>query len=206
MNGFSLSETGVLASAIETTGRAVDTTYMSTARLLQEMEQHWAEPLNEYSQFAEIIKKLLVYRHQKHVQFEMTKAALENKKEIMDEYERSEAEAQRLQSALSGTISASRVGRPGGSLLSGEVPAHTDGGDQQAVDRSNTTSSAYSSPVRRKTSSGGGGGLLSAIQYSIQGMMDVDPEAARRNSISKTKESISQVFTGPHNHHPRYSF
>lgn len=34
LNGFSLSETGVLASAIETTGRAVDSTYMSTARLV----------------------------------------------------------------------------------------------------------------------------------------------------------------------------
>lgn len=34
LNGFSLSETGTLASAVETTGRAVDSTYMSTARLV----------------------------------------------------------------------------------------------------------------------------------------------------------------------------
>jgi sorting nexin-4 len=155
------------------------------------MEQHWAEPLHEYAQFAEIIKKLLVYRHQKHVQFEMTKAALENKKEIMDDFERSEAEAQRLQSALSGSVTASRVGPPGGSsLLSGEVNENAVA-NQQAMNRSNTTGSSYSSPTRRKSSSGGG--LLSAISYSIQGIMDVDPETARRNSMSKTKESISQV-------------
>ena len=62
---------------------------------LQELEQNWAEPLHEYSQFAAIIKKLLVYRHQKHVQYEMTKYALEAKREALDDLERSEAEAQR---------------------------------------------------------------------------------------------------------------
>jgi len=38
LNGFSLSETGVLASAIETTGRAVDSTYMSTAKLVSAID------------------------------------------------------------------------------------------------------------------------------------------------------------------------
>jgi hypothetical protein len=36
---------------------------------LQELEQNWAEPIHEYSQFASIIKKLLVYC-QKYVQLE----------------------------------------------------------------------------------------------------------------------------------------
>jgi len=144
------------------------------------MEQTWAEPLHEYTQFAEIIKKLLAYRHQKHVQYEMTKTALENKREVMEDLERSEAEAQRLQNALSGSSVAEQPGvsRRGASLLSGEptvVP----------------TQSSYSTPMRRKASTGGG--LLSALSYSIQGMMDVDPEAARRNSMSKTKESINLV-------------
>ena len=48
---------------------------------LQELEQNWAEPLHEYSQFAAIIKKLLVYRHQKHVQYEMTQENLDAKRE-----------------------------------------------------------------------------------------------------------------------------
>ena len=36
-------------------------------------------------------------------------------------------------------------------------------------------------------------GLLSALSYTLHGMMDVDPETARRNTITKTRESISQV-------------
>ncbi|KAG8834168.1 Sorting nexin, cytoplasm-to-vacuole targeting pathway/endosomal sorting [Serendipita sp. 400] len=193
LNGFSLSETGQLAVAVERTGQAVDTTYVSTTQLLQDLEQSWAEPLHEYSQFAEIIKKLLVFRHQKHAQYEMTKNALENKREVMDEFERSEAEAQRLQNALSGSsINATAPGRRGATLLSGE-------GDEDIIGPSSPnaqSATSHSMPMRRKSTSGGG--LLSAISYSIQGMMDVDPEAARRNNMSKTKESISQLEDALH--------
>lgn len=117
----------------------------------------------------------------------MTKTALENKREVMDELDRSEAEAQRLQSALSGStiVGDAGVSRRGTSLLSGE--GAVVGGNPSVPNQS-----SYSTPMRRKTSSGGAG-LLSALSYSIQGMMDVDPETARRNTISKTKESISVV-------------
>lgn len=125
----------------------------------------------------------------------MTKAALENKREVMEDLERSEAEAQRLQSALSGSATASRIGGAGApSLLSGDHPEEGIGEITQGPTRIATEGSSYSTPMRRKTSSGGSGsGLLSAISYSIQGMMDVDPETARRNNMSKTKEAISQV-------------
>jgi sorting nexin-4 len=36
-------------------------------------------------------------------------------------------------------------------------------------------------------------GLLDALSYTLHGMMDVDPETARRNGITKTRETISQV-------------
>lgn len=36
-------------------------------------------------------------------------------------------------------------------------------------------------------------GLLSALSYTLHGMMDADPESARRSGISKTRENISQV-------------
>ena len=55
---------------------------------LQELEQNWAEPLHEYSQFASIIKKLLSYRHQKHAQCEMTQDSLESKREQLGELEK----------------------------------------------------------------------------------------------------------------------
>ncbi|KAI6023754.1 hypothetical protein BKA83DRAFT_4263393 [Pisolithus microcarpus] len=169
LNGFSLNESGALASAIEKTGQAVDATYMSTTRLLQELEQNWAEPLHEYTQFASIIKKLLVYRHQKHVQYEMTKDTLENKRELLEEYEKSEREAKRLEEA-----GLARGREPASAYL----PPHPE-----------------PNPYRRRAP---GMGFLNALSYTLHGMMDVDPETARRNGISKTRETISQLEDALH--------
>lgn len=35
--------------------------------------------------------------------------------------------------------------------------------------------------------------LFNAVSYTLQGMIDVDPEATRRNQINKLKESVAQV-------------
>ena len=159
---------------------------------LQEWEQSWTEPLHEYAQFADIIKRLLTYRHQKHVQYEMTKYALETKREQLEDLERSEAESQRLQSALSGATRSTggTIRRAGGkSVLSGEV----DENDESASVPSAPAPSVYSSQPRLPRRKQSNVGLLGALSYSLHGLMDVDPETARRNQLSKTKESISQV-------------
>jgi len=106
LNGFSLNERGSgeqqghLSAALEKAGQANDTTSTSTTKLIQDLEQNWVEPVHEYSQFASIIKKLLVYRHQKQVQYEMTQDALVAKQEQLEELEKSEREARRLEEAL----------------------------------------------------------------------------------------------------------
>jgi len=41
-------------------------------------------------------------------------------------------------------------------------------------------------------------GLLNALSYTLHGMMDVDPETARRNGIGKTRETISQLEDALH--------
>ncbi|KZT70721.1 hypothetical protein DAEQUDRAFT_724842 [Daedalea quercina L-15889] len=203
LNGFSLNETGQLSTAVEKTGQAVDATYMSTTKLLQEFEQDWAEPLHEYSQFANIIKKLLVYRHQKHVQYEMTQDQLEAKKEQLDELEKSEREARRLEEALGqgrvSSLSSSRIGKPGEDGEANTNGRSTD--EHDAADAPQPEPSVYlpphpgPSPVRRRAP---GMGLLSALSYTLHGMMDVDPETARRNNISKTRENISQLEDALH--------
>ncbi|KAF9511391.1 hypothetical protein BS47DRAFT_1377211 [Hydnum rufescens UP504] len=205
LNGFSLSETGHLASALEKTGQAIDTTYISTARLLQDLEQTWTEPLHEYSQFAEIIKKLLLYRHQKHIQYEMTLDTLDLKREALEELEKSEAEARRLESALA----AAGVRTKGASSLSqsqpalGSVGSRTEAIDDEpeynGVERNGVPEPLPPPPLSsaRRTKSMGGG-LLSALSHSLQGMMDVDPEAARRNAISKTRDAISHLEDAQH--------
>ncbi len=215
MNGFSLNETGPLAPAIEKTGQAIDVTYMSTTKLvrlttpppsairhnptkytqIQELEQNWAEPLNEYTQFASIIKKLLVYRHQKHVQFEMTQEGLEAKREQLDDLEKSEREAKRLEEALGrGPANVASTSRVTGE--EDEVTGVTDSGDQPETPQQSQSSylppHPGPNPVRRRAP---GMGFLSALSYTLHGMMDVDPATARRNGISKGRETISQVTT-----------
>ncbi|KAF7964993.1 hypothetical protein HWV62_1166 [Athelia sp. TMB] len=195
LNGFSLNESGELSAAIEKTGQAVDGTYISTAKLLQELEQNWAEPLHEYSQFAAIIKKILAYRHQKHVQYEMTVEGLESKREKLEELEKSEREAQRLSAALSrGRIGG--VGSPSSPRAAeGEDALTTEGETAPQPSESYLPPHPGPNPARRKTSAPGMG-LLNALSYTLHGMMDVDPETARRNGITKTRETIASLDEG----------
>jgi hypothetical protein len=152
------------------------------------MEQNWQEPLHEYTQFSSIIKKLLQYRHQKHVQYEMTQDALEARKEGLEELEKHEREARRLDDAL-GRVRIGAGSEPGPS--SPREDEDGDGEDEAQRHMSATVPPHPGpSPTRRKMP---GAGLLGALSYTLHGMIDADPEAARRSSISKTKENISHV-------------
>ncbi|EJD07565.1 uncharacterized protein FOMMEDRAFT_115887 [Fomitiporia mediterranea MF3/22] len=215
LNGFSLNEEGQLAAAIEKTGQAIDATYISTTQLLQDLEQNFAEPLHEYAQFASIIKKLLMFRHQKHAQLELTTDALESKRAGLEDLERTEREASRLEEALGRGRPSNSLGR---SVNANGAAGHSDSnnGDSENGEGSRAHSpnslespgeyavpeAVYTpphpiagTPPRR---SGSGMGLLNALSYTIHGMMDVDPETARRNGISKTRESISQLEDALH--------
>jgi len=200
LNGFSLNEQHGhlhLSAALEKTGQANDTTYVSTTKLVQDLEQNWVEPVHEYSQFASIIKKLLVYRHQKHVQYEMTQDALVSKREQLEELEKSEREARRLEEALG----KGRVQRSS-SLPGRAAPAEgeEENEEEQEEDREHPIQQSLPSlpphpgpsTVRRRAP---GMGFLSALGYTLSGMIDSDPEAARRNGISRNKETISQVVS-----------
>lgn len=126
----------------------------------------------------------------------MTQDGLEAKREQLEELEKSEREARRLEEAL---------GRGRGDALSssqirsdvGEQQEQHEQHDDEAEPQSLAEEqSSYlpphpgPNPVRRRAP---GMGFLNALSYTLHGMMDVDPETARRNSISKTREAISQV-------------
>ncbi|TFL05433.1 hypothetical protein BDV98DRAFT_561998 [Pterulicium gracile] len=189
LNGFSLNESGPLAASIEKVGQAADAGYLSTTKLLQDMEQNWGEPLHEYAQFATIIKRLLAYRHQKHVQFEMTQESLDSKRGQLEDLESSEREANRLASALT-------RGRP---ESSDPTSVEAEGGDATGDTQSPSSVPPHpgSNPARRRTRPPGSG-LLNALSYTLHGMMDVDPETARRNNITKLRENISQLEDALH--------
>jgi hypothetical protein len=68
-NAFSLSEQShTLASAIEKTGQAVDSTYIATAELASSLSASFAEPMRESAQFAGVVRSVLRYRVLKRIQ------------------------------------------------------------------------------------------------------------------------------------------
>jgi len=107
----------------------------------------------------------------------MTQDGLESKREQLEDLEKSEKEARRLEEALG-------RGRANGTQTmhspSSYLPPHPG-----------------PNPARRRTKPPGMG-LLNALSYTLHGMMDVDPESARRNSITKTRETISQLEDASH--------
>jgi hypothetical protein len=128
----------------------------------------------------------------------MTQDGLESKRERLDDLEKSEREARRLADALG-------RGRASSIHPSPRRPAQGEGEEEgQIVDAEEATEpqEAYlpphpgPNPAKRKASSAGMS-LFNALSYTLHGMMDVDPETARRNGITKTRETISSVFIFP---------
>jgi len=131
----------------------------------------------------------------------MTQDGLASKREQLGDLEKSEKEARRLEEALGrGRVN---TNQPSQNPVEGETQAHEGeigaGAEAEGQDESRTLpSSTYlpphpgPNPARRRTRPPGMG-LLNALSYTLHGMMDVDPETARRNSITKTRETISQV-------------
>lgn len=141
------------------------------------------------------------------MQYELTQDGLQHKREQLEDLEKSEREAKRLEEALGrGRVAGPSRVQP---AADGEVNGNGSGsgngdGEREAAqhedDAPEDDPPSYtplhpgpSSSRRRGT--GMGAGFLNALSYTLHGMMDVDPETARRNGISKTRESISQVCT-----------
>ena len=123
------------------------------------------------------------------MQYELVQEALETQKDKLDILENAEKEARRLDEALERGMASSVSGSVSGS------GAQTD--EQRIVERERERAAERERErergSRRGKGSGFGGGLLSAVKYSLSGMMDVDPEATRRANIAKTRDNISQV-------------
>uniref|UniRef100_U9V033 PX domain-containing protein n=1 Tax=Rhizophagus irregularis (strain DAOM 181602 / DAOM 197198 / MUCL 43194) TaxID=747089 RepID=U9V033_RHIID len=191
-NGFSLNEHGELANAIEKVGQAVDSSFMATGSLTSSLEAEFSEPLQEYSQFAQVIKQVLKYRHLKHLQMELTAETLEKQKFNLEVLEKSEQESKRLEEALvkdRGIQDTSIQSTQ--SNLDGESNENTIGENGHHHEHSQNGDSLTITKSHQKRRSGSK--LFSVLSHTIHGIMDVDPEATRRNSIGKTRESIIQL-------------
>ncbi|KAK9766393.1 Sorting nexin, cytoplasm-to-vacuole targeting pathway/endosomal sorting [Basidiobolus ranarum] len=202
-NGFSLNEVDSLANALERIGQAVDAAFMSTGSMVTILECDFSEPLQEYVQFSSIIKTLLRYRHMKHLQLESTSDSLASKRSYLNELELAEQESKRLDEALKQTtllnknenstdvpIVASQNPTEENNSTLDEVTISTE--DVTVPQRSTltppVTSPATGSLSSRKKNSTS---FLNRLSYTIHGIIDVDPEATRRNNIGKTREQIT---------------
>lgn len=219
-NGFSLSETGDLAAAIERIGQAVDSTYIATRELARTLGSNFAEPIRESAQFAGVVQKVLRYRVLKRCQEEMTRDLLAQKRELLESLEKSEQEAKRIERYLHGTSGDSSSSnsnvRPASSADDVESidsmdfpPTHssTPPPSSSPPSRHKSLSSTHSSPPTHKksssysstpsTTSSLGTSLFARgfgkLGYAIHGVVDVDPERTRRDNIGKTRELLVQL-------------
>ncbi|KAH9906377.1 hypothetical protein F4778DRAFT_725619 [Xylariomycetidae sp. FL2044] len=218
-NAFALSEPSPsLAAAIERVGQAIDSSYIATEELSSSLGASFAEPMRENAQFAGVVRSVLRYRVLKRVQQEMTNDDLLKKKALLDQLERSEAEAKRIEQYLS---SSQHIGgtqhvqppRRSSSMRETSTQHHREGSgeDTASIDsdfppthgdvssapsaRVGAPEHSASSPTHKKAPSGNSitNKIFGPIRHAIQGVADVDPERTRRDTIGKTLESIEQL-------------
>ena len=215
-NGFSLSEQSpTVAAAIERIGQAVDMSYLATEELSSTLGATFAEPMRESAQFAGVVRGVLRFRIMKRIQEEMTKDELATKRQNLENLERSELEAKRIDQylssggqqsgppprrAASSASTRSIRSEPGvqpkqedtASIDSDFPPTHGDLPSSGAQDQERPRSKSQSggSTVANK--------IFGRLSHTFQGIVDVDPERTRRDQIGKTKESLVHVREPSH--------
>ncbi|KAK7924064.1 PX domain-containing protein [Apiospora marii] len=218
-NAFALSEQDPsLAAAIERVGQAADSSYIATEELAGSLGASFAEPMRENAQFAGVIRNVLRYRTLKRVQQEMTNDELIKKRQLLEQLERSEAEARRIEQYLS---SSQQIGsaqqqhqppRRSSSMRENSTQQHhreSSGEDTASIDSdfppthgdfSSAPSARVGAPERsppshKKMPSGNSitNKIFGPIRHAVQGVVDVDPERTRRDTMGKTHESIEHL-------------
>lgn len=213
-NGFAVSEQAPsLGPAIERVGQAADLSYIATEELSGSLGASFAEPMRENAQFAGVVRNVLRYRVLKRVQQDLTSEELNKKRALLDQLERTEAEARRIENYLSGSQQISPPPKRSTSLKEPSSQYRRDGGseDTESIDSDfppthgdfPTTPSASqglperstSVPSHKKMPSGNSitNKIFGPIRHAVQGVVDVDPERTRRDTIGKTRESIGQL-------------
>ncbi|CAN8096363.1 unnamed protein product [Discula destructiva] len=212
-NAFALSEQDPsLGPVIERIGQAVDMSYVATEELSTSLGASFAEPMRENAQFVGVVRGVLKYRVLKRVQQEITNDELNKKRQLLDQLERSEAEAKRIDQYLSGSGQiqpprrSTSVHEPSNqhrrdgsqedtaSIDSDFPPTHGDISSAPSA-RIGAPERTNNGPSHKKAQSGNSitNKIFGPIRHAIQGVADVDPEKTRRDTIGRTRESIAQL-------------
>ncbi|KAL3964421.1 hypothetical protein ACCO45_001425 [Purpureocillium lilacinum] len=168
-----------LGPAIEKVGQAADLSYIATEELSGSLGASFAEPMRENAQFAGVVRSVLRYRVLKRVQQDLTTEELNKKRALLDQLERSEAEARRIEQYLSSSQQISPPPKRSASLKEPASQHRREGGqeDTEKMPSGNSITNKIFGPIR----------------HAVQGVVDVDPERTRRDAIGKTRESIGQL-------------
>ncbi|KAK4106134.1 hypothetical protein N658DRAFT_438264 [Parathielavia hyrcaniae] len=211
-NAFALSEPiASLSPAIERIGQAADSSYIATEELSSSLGASFAEPMRENAQFAGVIRGVLRYRVLKRVQQDMTEDELYKKKALLDQLERSEAEARRIEQYLSGSQQIQPPRRPISSTRdpnthrrdgSNEDTASIDSdfppthGDLSSAPSANVGAPERAAPPSHRKAPSATSittKIFGPLRHAVQGVVDADPEKTRRDTITRTRESIAQL-------------
>jgi hypothetical protein len=210
-NALAISEQSQsLLAGIEKMGQAADTTYFHTEELAGALGASFAEPMRENAQFAGVVRSVLRYRVLKRVQQEMTNDELDRKRAHLDQLERSEAEAKRIEQYLSSSQQiSSPPRRPTGSRDRDRDHSNESNQDDTAsidsdfhshndIPSANTGAPepTRNLPLHKKIPSAGNSltnKIFGPIRHAVQGVVDADPERSRRDMIGKTRESIEHL-------------
>lgn len=214
LNAQSVSEQNqVLAAAIERTGQAADTCYLSLTEMLAGWEARVAEPLYDYTQYASILQRIIKWRHLKHQQFEVAQEMLEDKQRRLHELERIEANSARLMQALengghglvprttpvrAAAPAVSVYGRAAESDDDDDYDDDGDDGDEEAPHAEPVLPPASPAPVpkpppatpqtTRPDARPARRGFLGSLSDSLAQMMDMNSDNTRQSSISRLRE------------------
>lgn len=204
-NAQSVSEQNTaLATAMERTGQAADTNYLSLTEMLAGWEAGIAEPLYEYTQYASILQRIIKWRHLKHQQFELAQDMLEDKQRRLRELERIEANSARLMQALEngghGLVPHASPARSAAPTVSvygrAAEQVEEDAEDVEDVEEpprvptpppaAQPATSPTKQPVMRPEASRRG--FLGSLSESFAQMMDMNTDSTRQSTISRLRE------------------
>ncbi|KAG4305976.1 hypothetical protein PORY_000886 [Pneumocystis oryctolagi] len=164
-NAFSLTEPSPLASKIESFGQANDLNFHSNCELIENLNFILSEPLKELAQFHEIARSRLIYKRQKALQYEIIVDILNQNKNVLDTLEKSEIEAQKIESSLARLNTS----------VSSSSALNSDECTEQ--DKEQLKKTKYS--------------LFERFTTAMKDMIDTDSTSSRKKSIEKIYEKIS---------------
>lgn len=209
-----MNETNPISTSIEKLGQTIDGSCTTTKDMVKSLEIEFSEYVQDYTQYIYIAKQVLNYRHLKQCQLELIDDTIQAKKSQLRNLMKTEDELSKLKVSLNNkpqpttttttamsddsNIDTESIEDGFSAIVKsnpGEDERHEEREEEEVVDYYPTSASApilrasknqtkkWSSPRK----------LLSAVTYTLQGMIDTDPEQTRKNQISKLKDTIEQV-------------